>query len=179
MAIAIRWDNAAIKLSTENPSGPVGRAMRQLADKAVTEMKRRAPVYSGPPRIGPTPGHPRQGPPRRSGTLRSSIRAFRQPAGNYLIGPTDQVAPGVFLGPMIESGTRPHPIDSHGPWPLYSTATGRRYGRPVYRQGRDVRGRYTSGRVLDHWHVNHPGTRPHPFIRPAAEALNGTRIVIH
>lgn len=173
--IAIHWDNTAIRLSAANPSSPVGRAMRTLADETVREMKRLAPVYTGPPRIGPTPGHPRQV-ARRSGTLRSSIRAFRQPDGNYLIGPTDMVG-GQFLGPLIEKGTRPHDITSKGPWPLYSTATRRVYGHPETRQARDVRGRFASGRVLVRWRVHHPGTAPHPFIRPAAASLNGRRIV--
>ena len=174
--VKIFWDETAIKLESADPRSPAARGMRMLADETVTEMKRRAPVYTGPPRRGPTAEHPRQPPPRASGTLRSSIRAFRQPSGNYLIGPTDQVAPGVFLGPMIEKGTRPHLIRSHGPWPLYSTTTGRRYGHPETRQRRDTRGRFTSGRVVANWVVHHPGTRPHPFIRLAAEAMNGRSV---
>ena len=152
--VSSSWDDAAIRESAENPAGDVGRAMRTLADETVRIMKSLAPVYSGPPR-GPVPGHPRQI-ARRSGTLRSSIQHFRQPGGNYLIGPVDQVAPGVFLGPMIERGTRPHTITSHGRWPLYSAAAGRAYG-PV---------------------VHHPGTAPHPFIARAAEMMNGRTITI-
>lgn len=152
--IRVMWDDAAIRLDTQRPGGPVDRAMSRLADEAVTVMKQLAPVYSGPQR-GPRPGHPRQA-ARRSGTLRASIRKFRQADGSYLIGPTDQVAPGVFLGVLIESGTRPHAIRSTGPWPLYNAATGQAFGRAV----------------------RHPGTRPRPFIRPAARALNGRTLRI-
>ncbi len=151
--VSVVWDDAAIKMSTDSGDGEVGRGMRRLADMAVQEQKRRCPVYSGPPRIGPVPGHPRQV-ARRSGTLRSSIRAMRQPGGDYLIGPVDLVG-GQLLGPMVEHGTRPHEITAHGPWPLYSAPRGRAFGRTVH----------------------HPGTAPHPFIAPAADSLNG--VVIH
>ena len=150
--VTVIWDDAAIRMSTESEHNAIGRAMRRLADRAVLEQKRRCPVYSGPPRVGPVPGHPRQV-ARRSGTLRSSIRAMRQRDGSYLIGPTDLVG-GQLLGPMLEHGTRPHRIESHGRWPLYSAPYGRSFGRVV----------------------NHPGTAPHPFIDPTATAMSGTRI---
>jgi hypothetical protein len=152
--VRVVWDDAAIKLDTTDPNGPVDRAMSRLADGAVHSMKFRCPVYHGP-RRGPRPGHPRQV-ARDSGTLRSSIRKFRLADGSYLIGPTDEVAPGVLLGPMIETGTRPHEITSHGPWPLYNAATGQTFGRRVW----------------------HPGTRAQPFIAPAARDLDGVVIRI-
>jgi hypothetical protein len=152
--IRVLWDDAAIRLDTQRAGGPVDRAMSRLADEAMLVMKQLAPVYSGP-RRGPTTGHPRQA-ARASGTLRSSIRKFRQADGSYLIGPTDQVAPGVFLGLLIESGTRPHTITSHGRWPLYNAATRSAFGRSV----------------------RHPGTRPRPFIKPAARSLNGRTLRI-
>lgn len=162
--INVVWDDAAIQLSAREAGGPVDRAMSRLADEALLTMKRLAPVYTGPPRV-PTRRDPV---PRRSGTLRSSVRKFRQDDGSYIIGPVDQVAPGVFLGALIEHGTPPHGIDSHGPWPLRTgTAPRRVVGRPVY-----------IGGVLDHWHADHPGTAPHPFIAPAAESLNGVTIHI-
>jgi hypothetical protein len=147
----ITWDDAAIHASVVSPSGPVERGMRRIADRAVFEMKRRLPVYTGPPRTGPVPGHPRQI-ARRSGTLRSSVRAFRQGDGDWLIFPTDMVG-GQLLGPLIERGTPPHVIRSTGPWPLYSAPHARAFGRVVH----------------------HPGTRPQPFIDQTATALNGTR----
>lgn len=153
--VRIVWDDAAIRLDTARPGSAADRGMRQLADMAVQEIKRRLPVYTGPPRPGPTAQHPRQH-ARRSGTLRSSVRSFRQNDGSYLIFPTDQVAPGVFLGALLERGTRPHRITSSGPWSLYSGATRRYYGRTVM----------------------HPGTRPRPAIREAAAAMNGRRVIV-
>jgi hypothetical protein len=152
--VHVVWDDAAAKLFCEVDGGSVAHAMSRLADGLVLSMKYHCPVYTGPPR-GPVPGHPRQV-ARRSGTLRSSIRKFRQPDGSYLIGPTDVTASGELLGPMIEDGTPPHDIDSTGPWPLYSAATNTYFGR----------------------HVHHPGTRPHPFIAPAAAELNGVTLLI-
>lgn len=168
--VQVVWDDAAIRLSAANPHGEIGQAMRTLADETVRLMKAEAPVYTGPPRTGPTLEHPRQV-ARRSGTLRSSIRHFKQPNGNYLIGPVDQAAAGVFLGPLIEHGTPRHRIRSQGPWPLYSTATRQRYGRPVY-AGPPGRKR------LLYWEVNHPGTAPNPFIARAVRAMNGRTVRI-
>jgi hypothetical protein len=71
-----------------------------------------------------------------SGHLRSSVHAFRQGDGSILIGPTAS-----YSGYVIR-GTRPHPIDSHGPWPLRNRRTGQVFGR----------------------HVDHPGTRPNDFL---------------
>ena len=146
--VKIVWDDAAIKLESASPRGPAARGMRMLADQTVLEMKKRCPVapHDRPPS--------RRWPGRQSGTLRSSIRAIRKPDGDYLIGPTDQVGPGQYLGPLIERGTRPHPIDAHGPWSLHNALTGQYFGP----------------------HVDHPGTHPQPFIRPAAEAMNGRTV---
>lgn len=153
--VHVTWDESAAKLWVELPDGPVDRAMRRLADGLVISMKAHAPVYTGPPRVGPTPEHPRQV-ARRSGTLRSSIRHFRLDDGSYLIGPTDEVAPGVLLGPLLEHGTPPHEIRSTGPWPLYSATTKSYFGHSV----------------------RHPGTQPRPFVAPAARELNGVTIRI-
>lgn len=46
---------------------------------------------------------------------------------------------------VTEQGSRPHSIDSHGNYPLRNRATGQVFGR----------------------HVNHPGTKAQPFLRPA------------
>ncbi len=163
------FDDAAIKMSCEDEHSGVGRALARLAESAVLTMKFLCPV-SPRDQAGPEPGHPRQV-ARRSGTLRSSIRMFRQADGSYLVGPTDEVAPGQFLGTLIERGTGPHDIRSHGPWPLYSTTTRQRYGRPVYA------GPPGHQRLL-YWEVRHPGTRAQPFIRRTAESLNGTTVRI-
>lgn len=96
------------------------------------------------------------GPLHRSGELRASIRKFRQPDGSYLIGPTATTGDHhTFLGPLVERGTPPHLIVAHGPYSLHNAETGDYFG-PV---------------------VHHPGTRAQPFIKPAADDLNG--VVIH
>jgi hypothetical protein len=139
--VHVVWDDAAAKLFCEADGGPVARAMSQLADGLVLSMKYHCPV--SPVDSG------------RSGTLRSSITKFRQPDGSYLVGPTALTDGGQLLGPLLEDGTPPHPIDSHGPWPLRSKS-GQVFGR----------------------HVNHPGTRAQPFIAPAARELNGVVLPI-
>jgi hypothetical protein len=148
--ISVVWDDTAIKLSATSQGGAVAQGMALLAGELVNEMKRRCPVA---PHDRPAT---RRWPARRSGTLRTSITRFKQPDGSYLVGPTDRTASGDFLGTMIERGTGPHPIDALGPWSLRNAVTGQSFGP----------------------HVNHPGTPAHPFIAPAAEALNGRRIVI-
>lgn len=152
------FDDNAIKMSCEDPASEVGRAMDRLADSAVLTMKFLCPV-SPRDQVGPVGRHTRQV-ARRSGTLRSSIRKFRQADGEYLVGPTDRVGPPwgppQFLAPLIEGGTRPHEIASHGDYPLYSTTTRTYYGHRVW----------------------HPGTRANPFIRRTAESMNGVTVHI-
>lgn len=148
--IRITWDENAIKLACASPSHPIGRAMETMAGRLVTEMKARCPVS----RDGRSASGGGRWPARRSGQLRSSIQKFRQPDGSWLVGPTDKLPDGTFLGELIEKGTPPHAIDSLGPWPLRNPDTGQVFGP----------------------HVDHPGTSPHPFIAPAARAMNGYRI---
>lgn len=145
--IRVIWDTAAIKMWCNTPGGPADRGMSRLSDDALQDMKRRCPVSTG--------------------ALRASIRKFRQPDGDYLIGPTRLVGPPwqppQLLGPLVEGGTPRHDIESHGPWPLRDRATGRVFGH-----------RQPNGR----WLVHHPGTRPQPFIAPAARDLGGKVIRI-
>jgi hypothetical protein len=133
--VRVVWDEAAVKIFAEAEDGPVGRAMSRLADGVVSSMKFRCPV--SPWDSG------------RSGTLRSSIQKFRLTDGSYLIGPTAKTDDGTPLGPLLENGTRPHVIESHGPWPLRNRRTGEVFGRVVH----------------------HPGTRAQKFIEPAAHDL--------
>ena len=55
------------------------------------------------------------------------------------------VAANAPYAAFVELGTRPHPIDAHGPWSLWSPVTGKRFGS----------------------HVEHPGTRPVAYLRRA------------
>lgn len=52
---------------------------------------------------------------------------------------------------VVELGSRPHLIWSHGPWSLHNHDTGQYFGRVVA----------------------HPGTLPQPFLRPALYAAGG------
>lgn len=146
--VGIVFDEHAIRLDMASPARPVGRAMSLLADRAVLTMKALCPVA---PHDRPETA---RWPARASGTLRSSIRKFRLPDGSYLIGPTDKLPDGTFLAELISKGTPAHPIDAAGPWSLHNPVTGQYFGP----------------------HVNHPGTRPNPFIRLTAEQLHGARV---
>ena len=148
--IRITWDDAAIRADCASPSSAVGRALETLAGHLQSEMKRRCPV-SPEDRLESGQG---RWPARRTGTLRASIEKFRQPDGSWLVGPTDKLPDGTFLGILLERGTEPHSIDSLGDWPLRNPNTGQVFGD----------------------HVDHPGTRAQPFIAPAAESLQGYRV---
>ena len=150
--IHVTWDEAAIRADCETESSAIGHGMSMLADQLVLAMKQLCPVSPG----GRSASGGGRWPARSSGTLRSSIQKFRQGDGSWLVGPTDTTPSGELLGPMIERGTPPHSIDSHGPWPLRNPDTGQVFGP----------------------HVNHPGTSPQPFIAPAAESMAGVRIVV-
>jgi hypothetical protein len=86
---------------------------------------------------------------RPSGYLRSTIdyEIARGPDGNLYV---DIVTPdGVPIAPLVELGTVAHTITSHGDYPLRNRATGQVFGRTV----------------------QHPGTSPQPFLRPAIQAM--------
>ena len=146
--VHVVWDENAVKLFAEDPHGAVARAMDQLADGVVFSQKFRCPVSP-------------VGSEHRSGELRSSIQKFWQPDGSYLVGPTKMVGPPWgpprFLGPLLEYGTRPHEIRSHGNYPLRNRETGDVFGQRVW----------------------HPGTRPQPFVEPSVHDLAGVIIHLH
>lgn len=81
----------------------------------------------------------RRWPPHEAGELKASI-------GHHLEGPktliVDAEAP---YAAYVELGTSPHPIDARGPWSLHNAVTDQYFGP----------------------HVNHPGTPPEAFLRPA------------
>ncbi len=154
--IKIVWDDAAVKLWAEH-SPQAHAALDLVAARAVVTMKALCPVspvqpvYARPLPVGSSAGKTRyQGdlPLRASGTLRSSIHAFRLPDGAVIVGPTAPYAE------FVNSGTRPHVITSHGSWPLRSRATGQVFGRVVH----------------------HPGTQGSHFIERTAATLGGVRV---
>jgi hypothetical protein len=148
--IRITWDDAAVRAECANTSSALGRALETMAGHLQSEMKLRCPVSPA----GRSESGGGRWPARSSGTLRASIEKFHQPDGSWLVGPTDKTPSGEYLGALIENGTPAHSIDSTGPWPLRNPDTGAVFGP----------------------HVDHPGTRPQPFIRPAAESMQGYRI---
>jgi hypothetical protein len=148
--VQITWDDAAVRLDCASPGSPIGHGMETLAGHLVNEMKARCPVSPA----GRSASGGGRWPARASGTLRNSIRAVRQEDGSWLVGPTDKLEDGTYLGELVERGTPPHSIDSTGPWPLRNPDTGAVFGP----------------------HVDHPGTAPQPFIAPAAAAMQGYRI---
>lgn len=80
--------------------------------------------------------------PRRTGNLRRSIRAINTgPLSGAIFVPVKYAA-------AVERGSRAHVIR---PRSLKEALAGRGLRHPVRR-------------------VNHPGTRPHPFVRPGAAA---------
>jgi hypothetical protein len=101
------------------------------------DAKRYAPV-STPYAVIDFNRHPRTRPVGVPGELRSSI-------GRHMDGHTLVVVAAAPYAAYVELGTRPHPIDAHGPWSLWNPRTGERFGP----------------------HVHHPGATPRPFLRPA------------
>ncbi len=88
---------------------------------------------------------------RGSGYLRSNIQWTIDEDGEGLyadIASTATTPEGAPYGLFVEVGTVAHPIVSKGPWPL-----------------RDRRGNVFGRRV------QHPGTRPQPYLRPALDVL--------
>lgn len=128
--VVIVWDDAALAFMSEDVR--VRAVVDRISAEAVQTMKRLCPV--SPP-----------GPLHRSGNLRSSIRALRQPDGEVIVGPTADYAR------YVNDGTVPHVIHSHGPWPLRNRETGQVFGRVVH----------------------HPGTVGSHFIERTAETFEG------
>ena len=89
---------------------------------------------------------------RPSGYMRSQIgwRFGQDEEGMYWdIESPARSLQGAPYGLFVEVGTKAHPIDSHGPWPLRNRQTGQVFGQ----------------------HVNHPGTKPQPYLRPALDLV--------
>jgi hypothetical protein len=131
--------------------------MDYLGGRILQEMKARAPVSPVEP-VYATGGATVSGgrrlagdfPLRPSGYLRSSCRKWRDGDGSICVGPS---APYALY---VNNGTPPHSIDSTGPWPLRNRASGQVFGR----------------------HVNHPGTRPQPFITESLAAIAGAVVSV-
>lgn len=91
---------------------------------------------------------------RGSGYMRSHIgwRYGRDTLGLYaVVESTARTPDGAPYALFVEVGTRPHEIRTKGRYPLRNRKTGQVFG-PV---------------------VDHPGTAPQPYLRPALDDLGG------
>jgi hypothetical protein len=93
------------------------------------------------------PAHPRV-PAHEGGELKASI-------GSHMDVHDVIVEAEAPYAAYVEEGTKPHGIDSTGPWSLWSPPTASR-GERYY------------GR-----HSEHPGAKPHPYLRPALYTVRG------
>jgi hypothetical protein len=134
VTVSIQWNSAAVRALGQDAT--VRALMDRLTAFAVQDMKKNIPVSP----VGPL---------HRSGTLRSSVRSFRQADGSVLVGPT------ASYGGYVNDGTPPHVIRSTGPWPLRNPETGQVFG-PV---------------------VHHPGTKAVHFIERTAADIAAMKVV--
>src|ERR1700733_3276861 len=95
------------------------------------------------PSRGYDPAHSRT-PPHEGGELKESISYHVNDDGVLVVRADAPYAA------YVETGTHPHPITAHGPWSLWSPEEG----------------------YLGH-EVNHPGTKPQPFLRKAIDQRRG------
>jgi hypothetical protein len=131
--VTIVWDSAVVRSLGQDVS--VQALMDRLSAFAVQSMKKHTPVSP----VGKL---------HRSGALRSSVHAEKQPDGTVLVGPS------LDYGVYVNDGTRPHIIRSHGNYPLRNAETGQVFGREVH----------------------HPGTTAQPFVQETAADINGLTI---
>lgn len=163
MAVGGRVDlnEDALYQLLDAPDGEVARWMQEhVAEPITQEAKRLAPVS----KLGTNALHAHEAAEddphgvylteirRPSGWLRSHIqwRFGRDEEGMFwdIESPATSVH-GAPYGLFMEVGTKPHGIDSKGPWPLRNRHTGQVFGQ----------------------HVNHPGTAPRPYLRPALDKV--------
>lgn len=94
---------------------------------------------------------------RPAGYARDSIGTFRgrDSIGFYIdVGATATTPDGVSYPAILDAGSKPHVITSHGDYPLRNPNTGQVFGHSV----------------------NHPGTRPTYWCRNSIFALAGRRL---
>lgn len=138
----IVWNDAELDRILESPDGPVGRRLQTFAEVVTQGAKRRAPV-------SPDGSHGRP-----SGYMRSRIgwRIFKDSRGLVAVVESPATTPEGFPYPLVvELGSAPHIIESHGDYPLRNRRTGQVFGKRVH----------------------HPGTSPQPYLRPALDDIRG------
>lgn len=141
--IRIRFNEAEVRAFLNDPQGPVAHLMKELADDvaAVARAKVRKRATGSPGKGG------RPGTSAAPGSTSASILATLHATANRT--PWAEVSADM-VGLFLEQGTRPHGIDSYGPWSLSNRVTGY-FG----------------------YHVNHPGARPFPFLTTGLWSLQG------
>lgn len=119
--------------------------MDMAADIVENEQRRRIPV-SRDGSYGRPPGYARN----RIRTDRGTDAQGR----HWDIGSTATTPDGTSYPAILDLGSRPHVIESRGPWPLRNRRTGQVFGRRVH----------------------HPGTRATHWCRGSLEILRGRRL---
>jgi hypothetical protein len=139
--VRIVWNLHERERTFKNINGPVAKYLSGLGERVVVAAQARAPVS------------PDGSYGRPAGYMRSKIHyeLNRTETGDVAV---EIISPattpdGYPYGYGVEVGTVPHEIRSHGPYPLRNRRTGQVFGRVVH----------------------HPGTDPHPYLRPALEVV--------
>lgn len=138
----IEWDDSELDKLLNGTEGPVARDLQGKAEVVTQGAKRRAPV-------SPDGSHGRP-----SGWMRSHIgwRITKDSRGLVAIVESPATTPEGFPYPLVvELGSAPHIIESHGDYPLRNRKTGQVFGK----------------------RVRHPGTDPQPYLRPALDDIRG------
>jgi len=139
----VRFSEAEIRAFLNDPAGPVAHLMAELAARGAANARGnvRKRVVGSPGKSG------RPGTSTPPGGTAASIESFLRATGADT--PWSGIsAAGAAI--FLEKGTKPHVIESLGPWSLSNYATG--YFGPV---------------------VKHPGARPFPFLMESLWALQG------
>lgn len=141
--LRVKFNEAEVEAFLNDPDGPVAHLMRELGQevavraRSVVRKKTKPDVSkSGRPGTSSAPGAT-----AASIEARLHAQGFRTPWSEISAG-----AAAFFL----EHGTKPHHIESYGPWSLSNYGTGY-FG----------------------YSVSHPGARPYPFLTTALWSLQG------
>ena len=132
----MQWNQRELDELLHGPNGPVARDLARRGERGAQSAKRRVPVS------------PAGSDDHASGYTRSQIgwRVGRDSIGLYVdVVSSAKTREGIPISLLLEFGTDPHPIESHGDYPLRNRRTGQVFGR----------------------RVNHPGTQAQPHLRPA------------
>ena len=140
--IKARFSEAEIRAFLNDPVGPVAHLLQELGGRAAVYARakvRKATRYT-PGKGGVGGGFP---PGFTAGTIQDYLHASGSDT------PWEEISAS-GAAQFLERGTKPHIIESSGPWSLSNYATG--YFGPL---------------------VHHPGSRPYPFLMESLWSLQG------